>query len=166
MTALLDMYAQCESIENALELFGKLHQRGPVSWNLMIIGYGQNSLKLLKEMPQQNLVSRNSMIAGFSQNRHGEKALELFQQMQVAGIMPISKAFAIILPACTNFGALEQAINMHGNIIRSGFQPDITCAKCGSIKRPRELFDKIPHQDQISWNAMIEGYAMLGRGKK
>jgi pentatricopeptide repeat protein len=60
-----------------------------------------------------------------SQNGHGEKALKLFQQMQLAGVNARdSKTFASILPACANLAALEQGMEIHGDIIRSGFQSD------------------------------------------
>ncbi|XP_059068287.1 pentatricopeptide repeat-containing protein At3g26782, mitochondrial-like [Cryptomeria japonica] len=35
-------------------------------------------------------------------------------------------------------------------------------AKCGSIDKAREMFDRMPHRDVISWNAMIAGYAQNG----
>ncbi|XP_057869692.1 pentatricopeptide repeat-containing protein At3g26782, mitochondrial-like [Cryptomeria japonica] len=38
-------------------------------------------------------------------------------------------------------------------------------AKCGSIQKARELFDKMNHPRKVSWNAMIAGYAMHGYGK-
>jgi pentatricopeptide repeat protein len=39
-------------------------------------------------------------------------------------------------------------------------------AKCGSIEKAREVFDKMHHRDVVSWNAMIGGYAMHGYGKE
>ncbi|KAH9328534.1 hypothetical protein KI387_000642 [Taxus chinensis] len=35
-------------------------------------------------------------------------------------------------------------------------------AKCGSMHKARELFDKVPQRDVVSWNAMIAGYAQNG----
>jgi pentatricopeptide repeat protein len=61
-------------------------------------------------------------------------------------------------------------MEIHGKIIRSGFHSDAFLestlidmyAKCGSIDKARELFDKIHQQDIVSWTAMIAGYAMHG----
>jgi pentatricopeptide repeat protein len=39
-------------------------------------------------------------------------------------------------------------------------------AKCGSIEKARELFDKMHQRDVVSWTAMIAGYAMHGCGKE
>jgi len=179
MTALVEMYAQCGSIEKAQCLFGMMHHRDLVCWNVMITGYAENglvndALKLFKEMPQQNVISWNAIIAGFAQNGHGEDALKIFQQMQSAGMTPDSKTFAIILPVCANRAALHQGFQIHEKVITNGYQSDSLAmnalidmyAKCGSIEKANKLFDKLNHRDLISWNSMIGGYAMHGCGKE
>ncbi|XP_057841741.2 pentatricopeptide repeat-containing protein At3g24000, mitochondrial-like [Cryptomeria japonica] len=143
-TALIDMYAKCGSIDRASELFDRMPQRDVISWNAMIAGYAQN---------------------GFF-----EKALETFNQMQLAVVKPNSRTFASILPACAKMGALEKGIDIHQSIMDGGFLSDNTVgnalvnmyAKCGSIGKARELFDRMPQRDVISWNAMIAGYAQNG----
>ncbi|XP_059067389.1 pentatricopeptide repeat-containing protein At2g39620 [Cryptomeria japonica] len=142
--ALIDMYAKCGSIDKARELFDTMSERDVISWNAMIAGYTQN---------------------GFV-----EKALETFKQMQLAGVMPNSTTFASILPACAKMGALEQGMDIHQSIMEGGFLSDIIVAnalvdmyaKCASIDKARELFDRMPQRDVISWNAMISGYAQNG----
>ncbi|XP_057833042.2 pentatricopeptide repeat-containing protein At1g11290, chloroplastic [Cryptomeria japonica] len=144
VSALVDMYAKCGSIDKACELFGKMPQRNVVSWNAMILGYAQNGLV--------------------------EKALETFKQMQLAGVKPDSTTFASILPACAKMGALEQGVDIHQSIAEGGFLSDIVVvnalvdmyAKCGSIEQARDLFDKMLQRNVISWNAMIAGYAQNG----
>ena len=42
VNALMDMYAKCERIQKASELFEKMHDADTISWNAMIIGYAQN----------------------------------------------------------------------------------------------------------------------------
>ncbi|XP_057862808.2 pentatricopeptide repeat-containing protein At3g12770-like [Cryptomeria japonica] len=144
VNALIDMYAKCGCIHKAHELFCKMSQRNVISWNAMIAGYAQNGLV--------------------------EKALETFKQMPSEDVKPDSTTFVSILPACAKMGALEQGIDIHQSIIESGFLSDVVVAsalvdmyaKCGSIHKARELFDKIPQRNVISWNAMIAGYAHNG----
>ncbi|XP_057850517.2 pentatricopeptide repeat-containing protein At3g24000, mitochondrial-like [Cryptomeria japonica] len=142
--ALVDMYAKCGSIDKARELFNS--------------------------MPQRNVVSWTAMIAGYAQNGFVEKALKTFQQMQLAGVKPDSTTFVSILPACAKMGALEQGMDIHQSIMEGGFLSDIIVgnalvdmyAKCGSIDKARELFDRMPQRDVILWNSMIAGHAQNG----
>ncbi|XP_057873039.2 pentatricopeptide repeat-containing protein At3g12770 [Cryptomeria japonica] len=142
--ALVDMYAKCGRIDKARKLFDR--------------------------MPQRNVVSWNAIIAGYAQNGFGENALETFKQMQLAGVNPDSTTFASILSACAKMGALVQGMGIHQSIKDRGILPDIIVAtalvdmyaKCGSIDKARELFDKMPQRDVFSWTAMIAGYAQNG----
>ncbi|XP_057854814.2 pentatricopeptide repeat-containing protein At1g11290, chloroplastic-like [Cryptomeria japonica] len=142
--ALIDMYAKCGSIDKARQLFDR--------------------------MPHKDVISWNTMIAGYTQNGFVEKALEVFKQMQLAGVKPNSTTFASILPVCAKIGALEQGIGIHQSIMERGFLSDIVVgnalvdmyAKCGSIVKAHELFDRMPQRDVISWNTMIGGYAQNG----
>eukprot|EP01018_Ginkgo_biloba_P001708 Gb_40749 [translate_table: standard] len=175
-SALVGMYAKCESMENARKVFDNMNHRDVVSWNAMIAGYAQNGRideahKLFQNMPKRNVVSWNVMIAGYTQNGHGEKALELFKQMQRVGLKPNLKTFASVLPACAKLALLEEGKEIHEEIIRTGFQSDVFVesalvdmyAKCGSIDNAHNVFNKMHQRNVVSWNAMIAGYAQNGR---
>eukprot|EP01018_Ginkgo_biloba_P000906 Gb_34192 [translate_table: standard] len=201
--ALVDMYAKCERIENARNVFDKMPKRDVVSWTVMIAGYSQNglldeavklfhimpqrdgfscavmiagyaqngcvddALKLFQKMPQRDAVSWNAMISGYAQNGLEEEALKLFRQMQLEGVKSDTKTFASLLVACANLVALEQGVEIHEQILRSGFQSNVFLAnalvdmyaKCGNTKKARNLFDKMDQQNTFSWTAMIAGYA-------
>ncbi|XP_059077345.1 pentatricopeptide repeat-containing protein At2g13600 [Cryptomeria japonica] len=175
LNSLIYMYAKCERIHTARELFDRMPQRDMVSWNAMITGYAQNgvsdqALKLFKEMPQPDVISWNAIVAGYAQSGLVEKAIETYKQMQLAALKPCSATFASIVSACAKMGALEQGIDIHQDIIDSGFLSDVIVAsalvdmysKCGSLQKAREVFDQMPKRNVISWNAMLAGYAQNG----
>eukprot|EP01018_Ginkgo_biloba_P034522 Gb_08671 [translate_table: standard] len=177
--AMIAGYAQKGHVDEALKLFQRMPERNVVSWTTMIAGYAQNghvekAFKLFQKMPERNNVSWNAMIAGYAQNGHGEEALKLFRQMQLAGVKPSSKTFAIVLRACAYLACLKEGKEVHEEIIRSGFQSDVCVgsalvdmyAKCGSIDNARNVFNKLPEQDVVSWNVMIAGYAQIGQVDK
>eukprot|EP01018_Ginkgo_biloba_P001344 Gb_25868 [translate_table: standard] len=176
-TAMVAGYAQSGHVDEALKLFQKMPKRNVVSWTAMIAGYAQNgnvfeALKLFQNMPERNVVSWNAMISGFAQNGHVEEALKFLRQMQLTGVKPNSNSFASVLPACASLAALEQGKEIHGEIIKSGFESDVFVgsalvdmyAKCGIIDDARHVFDEMPERNIVSWNAIIAGYAMHGCG--
>eukprot|EP01018_Ginkgo_biloba_P028295 Gb_03034 [translate_table: standard] len=247
--ALVDMYAKCGSIEDALEMFDKIIERNLVSWTAMIAGYAQqgdgeaaltlfkemhwlgwkpnqytfasvlsacaslavletgiqihaliirigleldifvgnaladmyakcgiveNSLKVFGNMPKQNVVTWNVVIAGYTQHGQAREVFPLLQQMQRADLKPSRSTFASVLSACAGLAGLEQGKQVHVHIIKPGFEFDVFVgsalvdmyAKCGSINNARKVFDKMSERSLVSWNAMIVGYAQHGHGKE
>eukprot|EP01018_Ginkgo_biloba_P030033 Gb_09792 [translate_table: standard] len=146
--ALVTMYANCGSIENASKLFSK--------------------------MPKEDVVSWNAMIAGYTHNGLGEAGLKLFWHLQRAGMRMDNFTFATALAACASLAALGHGKQVHASIIKAKFDWDVFVetalidmyAKCGGIEDARLVFDKMFEQKIFSWNAMIAGYARHGHGEK
>jgi len=144
--SLLTMYANCEDIEDACQVFRK--------------------------MPAQDMVSYNAMITGYAQNGYGERSLKLYCHMQREGMKPDHFTFAGTLGACASLSALGLGKQLHCNIIKTGFEFDVfvgsalinMSAKCGIIEDARRVFDAIHKQTVVSWTAMIAGYAQNGCG--
>lgn len=147
-TALLTMYAECRSTDDAQKVFSKLHLRDFVSWSAMIAGYAQQ---------------------GF-----GEESLKLFCQMQQAGMKPNQFIFASVLMACASLASLEQGTSIHGQIIKFGLLLDVFIgsalidmySKCGTIEYAKLVFDKMSQVDIVLWNSMIAGYCHHGHGSE
>ncbi|XP_059070475.1 pentatricopeptide repeat-containing protein At1g08070, chloroplastic-like [Cryptomeria japonica] len=116
------------------------------------------------------LIDMHAKRGGYAQYGFVQTASETFKQMQLEGVKPNSTTFSSLLPICAKRGALEQGMNVHQSIIKRGFWLDVVVAnslidmyaKCGSIRKSCELFDKMLQIDAISWTAMIAGYAHNG----
>jgi pentatricopeptide repeat protein len=143
-TSLVDMYAKHGDLTRAQEIFGQLQVKNLVTWNALISGYVQHG--------------------------HYEEALEHFDQMQ-RQFSPNSVTFLCILKACSNMGLIEKGIEIHRKVCEEGFlRNDILIGnatvdmygKCGAPTKAQEVFDDLPDQDVVSWNALISGYAQLG----
>jgi len=146
--SLVDMYAKCGSMEDAQRVFNKLPSCKVVTWNDMILGHVKCG--------------------------QGQKALELFRQMQQEGVQPDPITFLWVLNACASVVALEEGRCTHEQIIQSGWNSAVFVgnwlvdmyAKCGSMEDAKRVFDKMPLQDVVSWNSILGGFAMNGHGKE
>lgn len=146
-SSLIDMYANCMQLED--------------------------SYKVFKLSPQKDRVSWNSMIAVCIQNGSFDDGFRYFREMLKAGIEPVAFSFSSIIPACAHLTRLCLGREIHGCIIRRGFDDNIFVAsslmdmyaKCGNLTVSRWIFDKMEFQDTVSWTAMIMAYALNGHAR-
>jgi pentatricopeptide repeat protein len=103
-----------------------------------------------------------------------EKMMELFQQMQQAGMSPNRFTFLPVLNACASLRAIENGRRVHEEIIQTGYESDVIVgsslidmyAKCGSMEDAHRVFNRMPTRNAISWTSMIQGYVRCGEGKR
>ncbi|CAK9211129.1 unnamed protein product [Sphagnum troendelagicum] len=103
-----------------------------------------------------------AMILGHVQCGQGQKALQLFRQMQQEGVQPNFITFLGVLKACASIVALEEGRCVHQRIIQSGLESNVFLrsalvdmyAKCGRIEDACRVFNKMPFQNVVTWTAM------------
>ncbi|CAK9215698.1 unnamed protein product [Sphagnum troendelagicum] len=103
-------------------------------------------------MPSQDVVTWTTMISGHVKCGQGQKALELFQQMQQEGVQPDSVTFVGVLNACASVVVLEDGRFAHEQIIERGWDSDVFVgsslvdmySKCGSMEDAWSVFNEMP----------------------
>lgn len=83
-TALVNMYNKCGRIERASRVFVEMSTRTLISWTSMITGFANHSLS--------------------------HQALQLFEDMLLAGVRPNQVTFVGALAACSNAGMVYEAL--------------------------------------------------------
>ncbi|XXG80379.1 hypothetical protein AAC387_Pa09g1266 [Persea americana] len=174
---LIHMYVNCQRLDDARRVFEKMPARDVVSWTTLISGYSRWGLvdeayEVFERMPERNSVSWNAMIAAYVQSNRFQEAFKLFDRMRVEKVELDKFVAASMLSASTGLGALEQGEWIHEYIERSGIELDTKLAttvidmycKCGCLEKAFEVFNGLPHKGISSWNCMIGGLAMHGRG--
>ncbi|KAK9123760.1 hypothetical protein Sjap_013362 [Stephania japonica] len=142
-TALVDLYAKFNRINLSLHVFNKTSRR-TVPWNSIITGHVHNGL--------------------------AADAIELYKQMQVEAVDLVGATLLSLFPAYAHIADLNQAENIHGYLIRSGFGSRVEIAtgmihvysKYGCLETEHKVFD-IPRKDNyvISWSAIIACYVVI-----
>lgn len=146
--ALIDMYSKCGSIEDARFVFDVMPEKTTVAWN--------------------------SVIAGYALHGYSEEALSMYYEMQDSGVKMDHFTYSMIIRVCTRLASLQHAKQAHAGLIRNGFGSDVVAntalvdfySKWGRIEDARNVFDRMPQKNVISWNALISGYGNHGRGSE
>ena len=143
--ALVDMYGKCGSLRKAREVFEQLPMRDVISWTTLMTSYARSGL--------------------------GDETLKCFRQMQDEGISPNAITYICVLKACGIVGSIEIGEDIDAEIKRQGLlRKDLTLgnalvdmyAKCGALEKAKEVFDRLPCPNVVSWNILIVGYAQHG----
>lgn len=146
-TALIDMYAKCGSLDDALQTFETSSDKNSITWSAMITGYAQSG--------------------------DSDKALKLFSSMHLSGIRPSEFTFVGVINACSDLGAAWEGKQVHDYLLKLGFESQIYVmtalvdmyAKCSSIVDARKGFDYLQEPDIVLWTSMIGGYVQNGENE-
>ncbi|KAM0939064.1 putative tetratricopeptide-like helical domain superfamily [Dioscorea sansibarensis] len=182
---LINMYAKCGVLSDALHLFESMPNRNVVSWSAIISGYVQaeKTLKAMEIFSQMPLLPNEyiyasvisacaslSALAQGKQNLQPEKGLELFKLMNEQGLQPDRFSFVAVLGICCNKEDLEGGRSLHCQTIKLGLDTSAFVgnvlmtiySKCGSIGLVESAFWSIKEKDVISWNTFIVACSHFG----
>ncbi|GFP92904.1 pentatricopeptide repeat-containing protein at5g66520 [Phtheirospermum japonicum] len=175
---LIHMYVNFDSIDDAKRVFDNLNNKDDVSWTTLISGYSHagrvdEAFAVFKLMPVKNSTAWNAVIAAHVQNNKFREAFDLFDKMRNENVGIDNFVAASMLAACTGLGALDQGEWIHDYIKSRGVAMDHKLAttmidmycKCGRLDKAYQVFDELPSRSVSSWNCMIGGFAMHGKGK-
>ncbi|KAH7300309.1 hypothetical protein KP509_24G055600 [Ceratopteris richardii] len=145
---LIDMYAKCYCMKEALNVLNSMALRNVVSWSAIIAGA---------------IRCDNRSLFSF-----------LYNQMICEGIVPDRVILIGLLNACAHAKNIEHGVHIHDHILKEDFGEDSVIrgalidmyAKCGELNDARRMFDEAQHQTLMLWGLMITGYAQHGEGNR
>ncbi|XP_074343760.1 pentatricopeptide repeat-containing protein At1g74630-like isoform X1 [Apium graveolens] len=138
-TSIVDMYAKCGDIDNAMCCFKQMSKKDVFAWSAMIMGLANHG--------------------------SGEAALDLFFKMISEGTKPNDITFIGVLTACSHIGLVDKGwtyfnsmsdvygivpkIEHYGNMI------DIL-GRAGRLQEAREFIRSMPFEpDAVIWRALL-----------
>ncbi|KAI3435375.1 uncharacterized protein J3R85_006102, partial [Psidium guajava] len=164
----LDLYACFGTTKDVLNLFDDIPGKNLISWNICLKGLLKCSdirraRVMFDGMPQRDVISWNSMLSGYASNGFVDYALELFWEMQNAGVEPSDYTYSMVASfvSCSNYGR-----QIHARMIRSGMNAQNVVlgnslidmyGKLGLVDYTHRVFMTMEKVDIISWNSLISG---------
>ncbi|XP_022963954.1 pentatricopeptide repeat-containing protein At2g21090 [Cucurbita moschata] len=153
VSSLIDMYSKCGMLEAACSVFYLLGNK-------------------------QDVVLWNTMISALAQHGHGEKAMQMFNDMVESGLNPDRITFIVILSACSHSGLVQEGLQFFKAMSYDhGILPDQEHYAClidllgraGCFTELVNELEKMPCKpDDRIWNTLlgvcrIHGNIELGR---
>ncbi|XP_021898183.1 pentatricopeptide repeat-containing protein At4g13650 isoform X1 [Carica papaya] len=120
-------------------------------------------------MWEKDSVTYNSLISGLAQHGYGNRAMKLFEEMQLDSLKPDCITVACLLSACASIGALIKGQQLHSFVIKLGMSSDIIIegslldlyVKCFEIETAHEFFLTTETGNVVLWNVMLVAYGQL-----
>ncbi|KAL4561479.1 hypothetical protein LXL04_033645 [Taraxacum kok-saghyz] len=146
--SLIDVYAKCGKMEDALNQFEYMKDRDIVSWN--------------------------TIISACSHSDNYNLGFRIINQMRIEQILPNVATLLSTLPLCSNLESKRQGKELHAFIFKLNFELNVPIAnaliemysKCGNLENSIRVFDQTKVKDVVTWTAMIYAYGMYGQGEK
>ncbi|ONH92850.1 hypothetical protein PRUPE_8G200000 [Prunus persica] len=143
-SSVLNLYAKCGKMDEAVVVFNK--------------------------MPRRDLVCWTTMVTGFVQSGRPMEAVDMYKRMQNEGMEFDGVVLMGLVQACASLGDLRLGLSVHGFMIRTGLPMDVMVqtslvhmyAKSGHLELASCVFNKMPYKNAISWGALISGFAQNG----
>lgn len=112
-----------------------------------------------------NTYMENQLKDGFP-----EEVFMAYYCMVTQGAVLDLSTFHFLLHACSRKFSIQHGSEVHGRILKSGFGANRSLnnnlmgmySKFGNVEEVRQLFEKLPHKDVISWNTMISSFVSVG----
>lgn len=145
--ALVDMYAKCGSLTDAMHVFDQIENKCVVSWNSIISGC--------------ILLGKHTL------------ALSLFQEMKSMGIDPDEVTLTCVLKSCGSLNIVEEGIQVHLLILKLGYETSAFIgstlvdfySKSGQMNIASQVFNRMSEMDVVTWNTIIAGFATHAQGE-
>ncbi|KAL9352847.1 hypothetical protein Peur_055527 [Populus x canadensis] len=130
--------------------------------------YSKTGLKseaqlLFDEMPPRNVAVWNAYISNAVLDGRSGKAIDKFIEFRRVGGEPDLITFCAFLNACADARCLDLGRQLHGLMIRSGFEGDVSVAngiidfygKCKEVELAEMVFNGMGRRNSVSWCTMV-----------
>jgi pentatricopeptide repeat protein len=128
--SLLDVYRKCGCVDDARRLFDEIPVKDVQMWATIVCAYAEDdqldaARRLFYQMPERNAISWNALSEGYVRQGKPLEALSIFELLKMENLGPDQFTFASCLSACAAICSLKHGQQIHGMLIRSGFDQSV-----------------------------------------
>ncbi|CAB78527.1 hypothetical protein [Arabidopsis thaliana] len=116
--------------------------------------------KLFDEIPERNLETWNAFISNSVTDGRPREAIEAFIEFRRIDGHPNSITFCAFLNACSDWLHLNLGMQLHGLVLRSGFDTDV------SIRSSEIIFTEMGTKNAVSWCSLVAAYVQNHEDEK
>lgn len=175
----IDLIKNCKSMTCFEQIHAQvftygLHSNIDVLHKLMAFATDANlrhADKIFAQIERPTLFIYNVMIKAHVKFGSCRKALSLFDELRLRGLVPDNYTYPFVFKAVGRLRMVLEGEKIHGFALKSGVFHD--CYVCNSVldlygelgcaQNLTKVFDEIPTRDLISWNVLISGFVKSSR---
>ncbi|CAF1650844.1 unnamed protein product, partial [Rotaria magnacalcarata] len=138
---------------------------------LMKFGDVESAERFFRSIKAKGADIHGALMNGYNLNGESWKCFKIFEEMKEKNIIPDEIGWNILIGACSKSGMLHHCqyivnqipLNIQNKIrIQTGLID--MWGKCGSIENAKNVFNLVVGRDTITYNAMINAFALNGMG--
>ncbi|KAJ8467175.1 hypothetical protein OPV22_029727 [Ensete ventricosum] len=145
---LVDMYAKCNCLGDAVKAFYLI--------------------------PEQELISWNALISGCSHSGSDDEALACFSKMRREGLSFNRTTLSAVLKSTASLQAITATKQVHGLATRAGFLSDPhvvnglvdAYGKCSCLEEAGRVFEECQSGDVVAITSLITAHSQSGQGEE
>ncbi|KAF3787079.1 Pentatricopeptide repeat-containing protein [Nymphaea thermarum] len=131
------------------------------------LGSIEDAHLVFDHMPERDVITWNSLLSAYAQNGMCNECLLSFSEMRLTNAIPNSTTISSVLTACSSgLANLKWGMGTHGLAIKVGLDFKVSVGNAlltmysgsGSPSESKLIFVLMPERDLISWNCMITCY--------
>lgn len=130
------------------------------------------AFRVFRQIENPNSFMWNTLIRACARSTDRKQhAIALYHAMlELGSVFPDKHTYPLVLKACAHSFALTEGEQIHGQILKLGFDSDVYInnslvhfyATCGGLGSAKNLFDRMSERSVVSWNVVIDAFVGFG----
>ncbi|MCO5547356.1 hypothetical protein L7F22_000805 [Adiantum nelumboides] len=146
-TSLLNMYGKCGSLQDSCKIFSSMAVRNVITWN--------------------------TMISNLTQNSQSDRALEVYHQMQIEGVLQDNTTLVNVFAGCTSQDKLVEGEWLLARAFSCHLKLNVTVGnavlnmygKCNRLAKVSMTLNAMEEKNLCTWTTMITAYTQSNHCK-